>query len=126
MADYKVRGLKSSDIDDCYMLLAENTKEYDENLDLEVLPKEFPTEEQFRKILINEGHTRAIVAENVVNNFSIFAGFAIFDINNSDFNILMLESTPKLNREISGKLIDSIINKAAVSKNNKIYFPISE
>lgn len=123
--EYKVRGAKPKDLKVCYNLLCENTKEYDENLELDVLPKLFPTEEEFEEEFVNT-HTRFVIIEHFVNSSLIFDGFITTIIKGSDFSITRLETVPKKNSEIAKILLESVIKKVSSSKENTSSYLISE
>lgn len=130
---FTIRALHTSDIQDCYLINAESHKEFDENLDMYVLHKSFPTEHEF-ETLLKLSNTRAIIYEEKRKNGKVLInepkGFAIYSVeinnNHSIFNILAVESSVKDDNILKDLILD-IIRRAKKSKLPVIiYHSISE
>ncbi len=125
---YNVRYILVDDIDECYNILVESEKEFDEYLDMFVIPENTLSKEQFLEILAqNNKRIRCLVLEEWIpfqekhskntELIKIITGFAVFELV-ENFKVTELHVQDNLTIRFR-KLIDGLIEKSKKSQDFK-------
>lgn len=119
----KCQNFQLDDIPDAYELYCDNYKEFDENLDMDVLPVGFTTIQEFESLL-TEPTVYALIWETHYNTKEIkcksLDGFVVFNLQPNDYSILMIESNQK-DKDILRRLLYEIVS---VANNSSVKKPV--
>ena len=142
MNNFTIRKLERKDIPDCYNIYCENIVEYDIYLELKVLPKNFPSLEEFTEFFKEKkedtekmglcADISVPLRKNPKIQQSSLVGFALAEVNNSNLEVTieqfyMLPKDQEVKNEISHMLLSRFIDAAKKAKKVfKIIFHISE
>ena len=124
-----LRGIKNSDIENCYKLYCENHKFYDEFIEREILSRDFVTLSQFTS-LIKDGCVRGVLIEHSSKSTSNIEYkeldvILIFSIKEISFDVILVELR-KPNVPAFKDLLYYVVDKANSTKNSIINCTLPE